>query len=171
MTRWRSRLWIICVTEFKGRNREVMAPGRYTELFFLDEAVALAAGHRPCAECRRDDYRRFLACCAEGNETPIRRAAELDRLLHDARVDTKTRLQRTYRADVDGLPDGVFIRWGETKLPYLVLGALVYPFDSYAYGPPLPRPRDEAVEVMTPRPSVNTLMAGYRPVLHPSAAP
>lgn len=167
--RWRSRLWIACVTEFKGRKREVMAPGRYTELFFLDEAVALAAGHRPCAECRRQDYRRFTAAWTEGNGVPVPRAAEMDEALHAARVDPKTREQKTYRANIDDLPDGVFLRQG--GVPYLLLGACIYPFENYAYGRPIPRPFNQEVEVMTPRPTVNTLQAGYRPVLHPSAAP
>jgi hypothetical protein len=168
--RWRSRLWIICRTEFKGRKRQVMTPGRYTELFFLDEAVALAAGHRPCAECRREDYRRFAACWAEGNGGALPKAGEMDRILHEARVDPRTREQRTFRADSDGLPDGVFIRWGEPGLPHLLLGYKAYPFRDYRYGRPVPRPSGSEVEVMTPRPTVNTLRAGYRPVIHPSLA-
>jgi hypothetical protein len=169
--RWRSKLWIICLTEFKGRKRQVMAPRRYTELFFLDEAVALAAGHRPCAECRRADYRRFTAHWAEGNGLALPKAGEMDRLLHAARVDPKTRAQKTYRANVDGLPDGVFVRWDAARLPHLLLGALAYPLDRYAYGPAVPRPQNKEAEVMTPLPTVNTLHAGYRPVLHPSVAP
>ena len=65
--RWRHRNWVTCLLDFKGRRRDVMSPRRYTELFFLDEAVALAAGHRPCAECRRDRYRAFLAAWTEGS--------------------------------------------------------------------------------------------------------
>jgi hypothetical protein len=167
--RWRSKLWIICRTEFKGRKRQVMAPGRYTELFFLDEAVALAAGHRPCAECRREDYRHFVAAWAEGNGVPMPRAGEMDRVLHEARVDPQTRAQKTFRAHIDRLPDGVFLRLG--NVPHLLLGALAYPFENYAYGRPMQRPRGEEVDVMTPAPTVNTLKAGYRPVLHPSVAP
>jgi hypothetical protein len=162
--RWRSKLWITCVTVFKGRQREVMSPGRYTELFFLDEAVALAVGHRPCAECRREDFRRFVAAWADGNGVPVPRAGEMDRVLHEARIDPKARAQRTFRANVDDLPDGTFIRWGEARLAHLLLGALAYPFDSYAYGPPVARPQEEEVDVMTPHPTVNTLRADYRPV-------
>ena len=167
--RWRSRLWIICKTDFKGRKRQVMAPGRYTELFFLDEAVALAAGHRPCAECRREDYRRFVACWADGNNVPGPWANEMDRILHEARVDPQTRAQKAFRANIDSLPDGVFVRLG--NIPHLLLGTFAYPFESYAYGPPIPCLQGDEVDVMTPRPTVNTLKAGYRPVLHPSVAP
>jgi hypothetical protein len=167
--RWRSKLWIICRTEFNGRRRPVMAPGRYTELFFLDEAVALAAGHRPCAECRREDYRRFVAYWADGNGVSVPRAGEMDRILHEARIGPSARSQRTYHADIDSLPDGVFLRLG--NVPHLLLGAFAYPFESYAYGRPIPRRQGEEVDVMTPRPTVNTLEAGYRPVLHPSVAP
>ncbi len=169
--RWRSPLWIICRTEFKGRRRQVMAPGRYTELFFLDEAVALAAGHRPCAECRREDYRRFIACWTKGNGGPEPRAGEMDRALHAERLDPETRGQRTFRATIEGLPDGAFVRLGGANLPHLLLGALAYPFEDYAYRRPIARPQGEAVEVMTPRPTVATLEAGYRPIFHPSVVP
>lgn len=169
--RWRSRLWIICRTSFKDRRRPVMAPGRYTELFFLDEAVALAAGHRPCAECRREDYRRFTAAWAEGNRVSPPKAGEMDRMLHDLRVDAATRAQQTFQADIGRLPDGVFIRLGAARVPKLLLGTRAYPFEGYGYGPPVARPDKETVEVMTPRPTVATLSAGYRPTLHSSVAP
>jgi len=79
--RWTHKAWICCVTEFRGRRRQVMAPGRYTELFFLDEAVALAAGHRPCFECRRAAANAFAACW--GGEP---RAPDMDRVLHAERL-------------------------------------------------------------------------------------
>ncbi len=163
--RWRSTLWITCKTAFKDRRRQLMAPGRYTELFFLDEAVALAAGHRPCAECRRTDYRRFLASWADGNGAAISKAGEIDRALHTARIEPQTRTQRTYRSDIGALPDGAFVRLG--SIPHLLLGAAAYPFADYAYGPSVERPANGVVDVMTPLPTVNTLSAGYRPFLHP----
>ncbi len=95
--RWRHKHWIVCVLAFRGRWRRVMEPRRYTELFFLDEAVALAAGHRPCAECRRGRYQDFLAGWANGtgHAGAIPKAAELDGILHAARMDPRHRRQAT----------------------------------------------------------------------------
>jgi hypothetical protein len=76
--RWTHKTWICCLCEFKGRHRAVMTPGRYTELFFLDEATALAAGHRPCFECRRADANQFAAAWAHGNGGPLPSAGDMD---------------------------------------------------------------------------------------------
>src|SRR5215469_11582880 len=116
---WQVKRWIVCVLEFRGRKRTVMTPNSYTELFFLDEATALAAGHRPCAECR---HARFLDFCnawkmAHPGHTASQRptADEIDNRLHAERV-TADRLKRSFPAAVGGLPDGVFVTvpaWGE----------------------------------------------------------
>jgi hypothetical protein len=117
------RAWVSCRLAFTGRRRTVMAPGRYTELFFLDEATALAAGHRPCGECRRPDYRRFKALWLAGN--PDRGLAgdasigALDRELHRDRL-TPEGLQRTFLADVTELPDGVFVVRESCETPLLI---------------------------------------------------
>lgn len=166
--RWRSTTWIVCRLEFKGRRREIMAPGRYTELFFLDEAVALAAGHRPCAECRREDYKRFVAGWAEGHSSSLPASNEMDRVLHESRIDRVAKRQRTFRAEARHLPDGVFIRSQDTAVPRLVLGDRLIPFEDYAYGHPIPRPPDEKVDVLTPAPTVAAMRAGYTPRLHES---
>ena len=167
--RWRHRNWVTCLLEFKGRRRDVMRPRRYTELFFLDEAVALAAGHRPCAECRRDRYRVFLSAWTEGEglDGPPPKAPALDAVLHAARIDPATRGQRTYRADLAGLPDGVFIRL-EDK-PLLVLGDRLLPWAPGGYGDAIARPSGGPVSVLTPRPTVAAIAAGYRPELDASA--
>src|ERR1700741_1347072 len=127
--RWASRQWIACVLEFKGRHREaMMQPNRYTELFFLDEATALAAGHRPCCECRRRDAERFAALWAETREWPApARAPEMDLDLHAERVGPQGR-KVTYRAELAGLPDGTFIRLdtGAAAQAYLVEGAYLF---------------------------------------------
>lgn len=109
--RWASKLWICCLLEFQGRRDPVMAPGHYTRLFFLDEPTALAAGHRPCAYCRRGDYNAFRAAWAAGNralglgEAP--RAVEIDAMLHAERLGPGG-AKRLHRADLERLPDGVF---------------------------------------------------------------
>ena len=102
--RYSGKLWIACRLEFKDRRRPLLRPGRYTELFFLDDATALAAGHRPCAECRREDYNRFLAQWPYPGE----RAPEINARLHAERLD-EHRGQRHHDADLDALPDGTFI--------------------------------------------------------------
>ena len=151
--RWKGRAWITCLLSFKDRRRQLMAPGQYTELFFLDEAVALAAGHRPCAECRRGDFKAFQAAFGGG------RAPEMDAALHAARLEGRT--QRRYPADLDSLPDGVFIH---RNGPHLVWGNQLFPYAPAGYGAPLPRDGG-AVEVMTPAPTVQALRAGYVPLV------
>ncbi len=173
--RWTSSLWITCALAFKGRARKLMSPGSYTELFFLDEAVAFAAGHRPCAECRRADYNRFRSAWAAAGLGSGQKAHEIDTCLHAARLTGLPSLtgwprrQARHPAALAGLPDGSFILWQGAG--HLVLGARLHPYAPGGYGPPLPRPATgEAVAVLTPAPLIATLMAGYRPVVHPSAA-
>ncbi|TNF64472.1 MAG: hypothetical protein EP307_02700 [Rhodobacteraceae bacterium] len=156
--RWRHKAWVTCVLSFKGRRRALMAPGRYTELFFHDEAVALAAGHRPCAECRRAEYLAYRSATGIPG-----RAVDLDRQLHRARAVPRLHRQRRHAGDIRDLPDGVFILRDEG--PCLVHGDSLRPFAPAGYGPPLPRPRGGAVAVLTPEPSVEALRNGYIPVL------
>jgi hypothetical protein len=168
--RWRSRAWICCLLDFGGRHRAVMTPGRYTELFFLDEAVALAAGHRPCAECRRPAFRAFAQAWQAADLGPGR-AGAMDARLHPARI-ARDPSGATHRRDGGALPDGTMIlaRFGAgEEMPVLIAGARALPFAPGGYGPALPRPSGE-VAVLTPEPVVAVLAAGYRPVLHPSAA-
>ncbi|QDY68764.1 hypothetical protein [Qingshengfaniella alkalisoli] len=157
--RWTHPHWIICRLDFKNRRREVMAPQRYTELFFYDEAVALSAGHRPCAECRRGAYNRFLECWAVafGNKPS---ADKMDRTLHHARVQSRTRRQIIHEADIESLPTGVFIAHGETV--GVIRARHFVPFIGPGYGAPKPVPAGRAV-VLTPAPTVAVLKAGYRP--------
>lgn len=172
--RWRHTHWIVCVLAFRGRRRAVMQPHRYTELFFLDEAVALAAGHRPCAECRRDRFRAFLASWAEaaGHGGTLPNAAGFDAMLHTARIDHRSRRQATWRARLGDLPDGTFICLEDgDDMPRLVQGDALYRWTPAGYRDRSRRPQAPLVTVLTPRPSVAALAGGYRPVLHPSAAP
>ena len=164
--RWRHPHWIFCRLAFKGRWRPVMAPHRYTELFFLDEATALAAGHRPCAECRREDYRRWQAAWP-GPDTS---ADAMDRVLHADRLDGHTK--RTYTASLAELPDGVFVLRGD--VPFLVLGDKLLRWTTAGYLEHTPRPARARTTLITPPSLVEVLRAGWRPnvpLLHPSAAP
>jgi hypothetical protein len=168
--RWRSKLWICCVLDWRGRSRDPMPPGRWTALFFLDEATALAAGHRPCGYCRRPEYLAYAEAwrAAHGLAEPPR-AGEMDARLHAERVDPRSRRQRTHRAVPAGLPDGVMIR--HDAGPGLLAGGLVRPWSFGGYLPPVALPPGAAVEVLTPPSSVAALAAGYAPLLHPSACP
>jgi hypothetical protein len=170
--RWATRQWIACVLEFKGRHRAaMMQPNRYTELFFLDEATALAAGHRPCFECRRRDAERFAALWAETRGWPApARAPEMDATLHAERVGAQGR-QLTYRAQLAGLPDGVFLRLagaGDSQA-YLLDSDRLLAWTPAGYAAAVPAVRRREVEVLTPRSMVAVLSSGYRPLLHPSA--
>jgi hypothetical protein len=167
-TRWRSRLWISCVLSWKQVRRDPMPPGRWTALFFLDEATALAAGHRPCGYCRRADHLAFAEAWRRAHGLAQRpRAVEMDRQLHGERVDPRSRRQRTRSARVDDLPGGVMIRAGDA-LGLLVAGS-VLPWSFAGYGAPRALSRASSVELLTPPSIVATLAAGYQPLLHPTA--
>lgn len=171
--RWATRQWIACVLQFKGRHREaMMQANRYTELFFLDEATALAAGHRPCFECRRRDAEHFAALWAETCGWPApARAPEMDMTLHAERAGPQGR-KITYRAQLAALPDGAFVRIadGAVAQAYLIDGNRLLAWSPAGYGAATPVPKRRDVEVLTPRSIVAVLSAGYRPMLHPSAS-
>lgn len=160
--RWASRQWICCVLDFKGRRRDVW--GRYyTELFFLDEVTALAAGHRPCFECRRAEAERFAALfTGKGGRAS---APAMDKVLHGERLDG--RAKRLHRRALDALPDGAMIaRDGEA---YAVRGDRLLPWSPAGYGRPRPRPRGIEADVLTPPSILTALARGYAPRWHASA--
>lgn len=161
VARWKHRHWVCCVLAFKGRHRQVMTPNNYTELFFLDEAVALAAGHRPCAECRRADFNAFRKAFGPGLSAP-----GIDAVLHPARVESRTRRQVRHEAALEGLPDGSFIL--HEGAAHLVQASRILPIGLSGYDTARPAPRG-LVTVLTPEPTLVALKNGYRPVLHPSA--
>ena len=164
VARWRSKLWICCVLDWRGRRRDPMPPGRWTALFFLDEVTALAAGHRPCAYCRRADFLDFAGAWQAARQPGARpRAAEMDSVLHAERVDR--RRKRTYQAPAAGLPDGVLIRVGGRAA--LLLAGQLRPWSLGGYGAPAAPPT--VAEVLTPPSIVAAIAAGYRPLIHPSA--
>jgi hypothetical protein len=167
VSRWRSKLWICCLLDYKGVQRDPMPPGRWTALFFLDEATALAAGHRPCGYCRRGDYLAFAEAWRAARHLPRRpSAAEMDKALHRERTDRSGR-KLTYPAPAAELPDGVMIRAGGG--PGLLIGGRVRPWSFRGYGAPAPVDPAGRVEVLTPPSIVATITAGYRPLVHPSA--
>ena len=163
--RWVSRQWICCRLQFKDRRREVWGDG-YTELFFLDEPTALAAGHRPCFECRRGDAQAFAACWQHAfGLTAAPRAAMMDDVLHAQRLDG--RRKRLHRCMIGDLPDGAFVVLGEQACA-LCGGALLSwtPTGYRRFGQAL---RAAEVDVLTPPAVIAVLAAGYRPHWHPSA--
>jgi hypothetical protein len=167
VSRWRSRLWICCVLDWQGVRRDPMPPGRWTALFFLDEATALAAGHRPCGYCRRPDYLDFATAWQRAQALPDRpRAVEMDAQLHPERVD-RTRRQRTHRRPLSGLPDGVIVR--SAAGPALLTAGALRPWSPDGYGPAGPAGSGSLAEVLTPPSIVAAIEAGYRPMVHPSA--
>jgi hypothetical protein len=164
-----NRRWITCVLEFRGRQREIMTPHRYTELFFLDEAVAFAAGHRPCAECRRERFNAFKESWKRSHGTPPGKflgADEMDAELHRARIDAG-RKQVTHRARMESLPNGCFVEID--REPYLVWDDALLLWTPKQYTDRIPRPDRETVTVLTPRPIVNCFRTGYEPHIHRSA--
>ena len=162
------RNWIICRLEFNGRQRVQWRPDRLTELYFLDEVTALAAGHRPCAECRYQDYQRFKAAWARAQPDAADRAADIDRRLHADRLGPEGR--RTHVAPLASLPDGTMVEHEDTF--WLVRGGFLHEWTFGGYRAVRPRsdfPSD--ITVRTPRATVATLRAGYQPAYHPSATP
>lgn len=162
--------WIACRLEFRGRRRQVMTPGRYTELFFLDEVTALAAGHRPCAECRREEYNAFRrAWVAAGlpSRGALPSADEMDARLHAERLDG-TGGKALHTARPADLPDGVFVVTEGRPQPFLLRHGLLWPWTPGGYaGPPL-LPGGESVRLLTPPSLVAVLAASYAPGYHPS---
>lgn len=162
----RGKNWIICALEFKGRRRTLYAPGRLSELFFLDEATALAAGHRPCGECRSAAYRAFKSAYARAHEGEPASAAAIDARLHADRL-ARRGVKCTYLADLATLPDGAMIDLAGQ--PWLVLAGNLLAWSPGGYTQRRARTGVGQVRVLTPRATVATLAAGFRPELHPSA--
>jgi len=154
--RWASKQWICCKLAFKSRHREVMGSG-YTELFFLDEATALAAGHRPCFECRREDAKRFAACWAKAkgfDKSP--RAAEMDAVLHEERLEG--RAKRFHGAECSGLPVGSMIAIGDEA--WRLESDAMRLWSPSGYDDPVKRSKG-VVQILTPPSIIDTLSAGY----------
>ncbi len=161
--------WIVCQLSFKGRRRALMTPNHYTELFFLDEATALAAGHRPCAECRRADYRCYRTRFAEATGHPERlKAEEMDAVLHEERLRPLGDASRL--VTLDRVPDGALVaRPDSPGKAFLVLGRALRPWSFEGYGAPGDAGPGELV-LITPPASAAVLALGYKPQIHESAS-
>ncbi|MDH3713774.1 MAG: hypothetical protein OET44_08025 [Gammaproteobacteria bacterium] len=164
--RWQHPAWICCVLDFKDYQHPIMGAGAYTELFFLDEATALAAGHRPCAYCRRRAFNTFKRAwsIATGESQP--RAPIIDRQLHRERV-TRQRKKITFTAPLDNLPDGAFIAIDGHA--YLLKENRLLRWHAQGYSAPQKSGKLADVRVLTPFSTVAVLRAGYSPLLHPSS--
>jgi hypothetical protein len=168
--RYNGKRWIACLLEFRGLRRPLLRPGRFTELFLLDEATAFAAGHRPCALCRRDDYRRLLTLWRELGLGPAN-ADAIDERLHAERVDPATRRQRHHVARAADIADGAFVL--HHREPHLVLGDRLRRWTPAGYAGSAARPHGGDVVLITPPSLVAVLRCGWRgavPLLHDSAA-
>jgi hypothetical protein len=163
--RWSSPAWITCLCEFRGWRRPVMGRRSWTELFFLDEATAFAAGHRPCFFCRRDDANRFRAAWEKGNGVTDIRAREMDAVLHRERLEHGRKRLHPLPMPVEQLPDGAMVQRGEDSFLVLQGRALLWSMAGY-------RKVVDALgdaSLLTPPSTLHALSAGYQPVLHQSA--
>jgi hypothetical protein len=161
---YRLLAWITCKLEFKGRKLPVMVDKRNTQLFFLDETTALSAGHRPCAECRREDYNRFKELWLKGNpqygfdkKTSIQ---QIDAILHRQRL-TDDHFKITYKEKASALPDGVFVLIKDH--PHLLYKSQLYPWTPSGYEQPFIVDQATKMLVLTPESTVNTIKMGYVP--------
>ena len=166
MRRWASPAWLVCVCEFRGRRREVMGSRSWTELFFLDEATAFAAGHRPCFFCRRDDAIRFRAAWEQANGAKNIRARDIDAVLHRERLDRGNKRLHPLPMPLNELPDGAMVQAGDES--YLIVQGRPLQWSMAGY-----RKAGNAIDsamLLTPPSMLRALSRGYRPVLHPSAS-
>jgi hypothetical protein len=163
--RWASKAWLTCVCAYKGRRRAVMGGRSWTELFFLDEATALAAGHRPCFFCRRDDAKRFRAAWEAGNGVADILADDIDTVLHRERLDHRKKRLHALPIPLENLPDGAMVQ--EATESYLILRGRALQWSPAGY-----RAATKALQgamLLTPPSTLRALSAGYLPVLHESA--
>ncbi|HTH83134.1 MAG TPA: hypothetical protein VL490_09375 [Mucilaginibacter sp.] len=158
------KAWITCALTFRGRHREVMTPDRWTELFFLDEATAFSAGHRPCFQCRYKDHQRFKEFWLKGNpqygftlKTPV---AKIDDIIQSERI-TADRSKVIYQENSNELPSGTFVKYQDK--PYLLNNNQLFLWSPAGYEKGIPIPKIDKITVLTPRSIVNMFCAGYLP--------
>ena len=159
---WASKAWLICSCEYKGRHREVMAGRSWTELFFLDETIALSAGHRPCFLCRREAAIAFRGAWAAATGAEKSSAAAIDDALHGERLNHGRKLIHAVPAPLTELPDGAVIV--ASGAAYTVVGGQAFRWTEHGYEPPQKIARADGL--LTPPSTLKALQAGYPPVLH-----
>jgi hypothetical protein len=161
--RWTTKAWLVCQLHYKGRRREVMSRRSWTELFFLDEAIALAAGHRPCFYCRRHDAEAFRRAWAKGRGGDVPLAPEIDAVLHAERLERGRKRTHPISDSLDRLPDGAVII--AAGVAYTLARGRAFRWTEHGYEPAQEIPRADGM--LTPPSTVLAMRAGYRPVLHP----
>jgi hypothetical protein len=164
--RWTSRAWLICTCNYKSVRRIVMGGRSWTELFFLDEAIALAAGHRPCFLCRRPAAEAFRSAWARAKGIDPPSAGQIDAVLHAERLAGRRKRIHAIDRPIPDLHDGAVIAAGETA--FVVVAGEAFPWTEAGYGPSEPIPRAQVL--LTPPSTLAALQQGYTPVLHPSLA-
>lgn len=162
-----SDLWITCALSFRGRWQEQWQPHHYTFLYFHDEAVSFAAGHRPCAECRRADYTAYQQAWSEAGGGDLPSAKEMNRQLHDERIIRGTHRRRLHRLPWNHLPDGTFVRTDDVQA--VIVGDRLTEWTRDGYGRHHPRPKVGTATVITPPSTIAVLRAGYPVQIDPSA--
>jgi hypothetical protein len=164
--RWTTKAWLVCLLHYKGRRREVMRRRSWTELFFLDEAAALAAGHRPCFYCRRDAAEAYRAAWAKGRREAPPLAPEMDAVLHAERLDHGRKRVHRIPGPADELPDGAVIT--ADGAAYTLARGRAFRWTEQGYGSAAEIPRGAGL--LTPPSTLLAMRAGYRPLLHPDIA-
>ena len=158
--------WVTCQLEFKGRKRELMAKGRYTELFFLDEATAFSAGHRPCAECRRPRYKEFKEKWLEANQSLLidnsTSIASIDKIIHQDRINKKQKV--TYQNKMNLLPNGTMIQID--SIEYLIWKSKIFKWTFEGYEPTNINISNNDVMILTPKSYVEMFKKGFTPTVH-----
>jgi hypothetical protein len=162
--RWATRTWLVCTCEYKGRRRNVMSGRSWTELFFLDEAVAFAAGHRPCFLCRREAAQRFRAYWSVAKDVTLPSAASMDATLHIERLEHGRKRLHAIAMPLSELPDGAIVAVGSEA--FTLRSGLAHRWTNEGYAPP--QRLVDADWLLTPPSTVMALRAGYLPVFHPS---
>jgi hypothetical protein len=162
--RWTTKAWLVCCCEFKGRRRAVMAGRSWTELFFLDEAVALAAGHRPCFYCRRQAAQQFRAAWAAAKGAPIPYVAAIDAALHRERLEGRRQRVHPLPVPISELPDGTVVAAAGSA--FTLRAGQAYRWTNAGYDQPIELHQVDGL--LTPPSTLMALLAGYRPALHPS---
>jgi hypothetical protein len=163
--RWASRAWLICTLHWRGVRRAVMATRSWTELFFLDEATGLAAGHRPCFLCRRAAAQAFQWAFPIDGQVSMPKARDIDAVLHSERLAGRCKRLHVLTSAAADLPDGAMVL--QDGVPHLILGSLARPWSLRGYG--IPATPLDCAQLVTPPSTIAVLRAGYRPQIHPSA--